>query len=193
MPSSVRTVPEFVQWCKANPKQASFASSGAGGIFHLLGVMFNQATGLDMAHVGYKGGAPALQDLVGGQIAASFNGIGEVMPYHKSGKVRMLATFGPKRSPNTPEIPTMAELGYKDFVVESWVGIFAPAKTPASAVTKLNSAVSDILRSPEFSASVEKLSMEPYANTSSGFASVAKADMERWAPIVKASGFTAED
>lgn len=193
VPAGVRTVADFVQWCKANPGRAAYASSGAGGIFHLLGVMFAQAHGIEMTHVPYKGGAPALTDLVGGQIAASFNGIGEVLPYVRDGKVRTLATFGPKRSLFLPDVPTMVELGRKDFVVASWLGVFAPARTPGAAVARLNQEIGRIVESPEFTATVEKLSMEPLASSQASFAELVKADMERWAPVVKASGFTAED
>ena len=149
VPESVKTVADFVAWAKANPKSAAFASPAAGSMVHFTGVMFNRAAGLDMTHVPFKGGAPAIQDLIGGQIASSMNVLSEALPQHKAGKLRTLATSGAQRSPFMPDVPTFVESGYKEIVAREWFGILVPAKTPADIITKLNAAILHALKSKE--------------------------------------------
>ena len=193
LPSNVNTVPEFVQWCKANPKQASYATTSAGATPHFVGVMLSKATGVDMTAVHYKGGAPALQDLLGGQIPVSMNPVGEVLPYVKSGKIRVLAVTGAKRSMFLPDVPNMVESGYRDIVVEAWLGFFVPSRTPADAVSRLAMAIGEAARSDEVSQSFLKFGNEVSVTTGANFVSLVRSDIERWGPVVKASGFTAED
>ena len=192
VPATVRTLQDFVQWCKSNPKDAAFASSGLGGGFHFMGIRLNRALGINMKHVPYKGGAPAMQDLAGGQIASSPAALGAVLPLMKAGKFRPLVTFSETRSELIPDVPTMVELGYKDFVVEQWVGVFAPAKTPASTVSKLNAAITDVLRSKDFIERTKNFGeVNPY--TPAAFAALIKSDLDRWRDVVKASGYVAEE
>ena len=193
VPEHVRTLADFVGWTKTNPQKAAFGSSGLGGGFHFVGVRMNRALELDMMHVPYKGGAPLLQDLVGGQIASSPVALGSVLPFVQSGKVRVLAIFSPTRSPLMPDVPTMVELGYKDFIVEQWVGIFAPANTPQAIVKRLNSAVNEIQRSKEFTDGISKLGFETLPNTPESFRALIRSESDSWAQVVKASGYVAEE
>ncbi len=193
LPASVTNVQQFIAWCKANPKQASFASATAGSASHFTGVMLSRAAGVDILHVPYKGGALALQDLIGGQIPVSTNGIGEVLPQLKSGKLRVLATTGAQRSRFLPDVPTLAESGLPDVVVETWFGVFMPAKTPADAVAKASAAINAVVQRPEVRDGFAMLAAETLQSTPAGFATALKTDIERWGPIVKTSGFTADE
>ena len=129
VPASVKTLGDYVQWCKANPDKASYGTTSAGATPHFAGVMLSNEAKVPMNPVHYRGGAPAMQDVVGGHIPASVNPISESMPLHKAGTIRILAVTGAKRSQFLPDVPTMKEQGY-DVVVESWLGVFLPAKAP---------------------------------------------------------------
>jgi tripartite-type tricarboxylate transporter receptor subunit TctC len=192
VPDSVKTLSDFVAWCKANPGKASYGTTAAGGTPHFVGVMLANEAGVPMTPVHYRGGAPALQDLLGGHVAASVNPISEILPSAKSGTLRVLAVSGARRSSFLPEVPTMTEAGY-NVVVESWLGVFVPAKTPADTVAALSGAIADAVNSPQMAESLAKIGNLPAFQTPAEFAAVVKADVARWAPIVKASGFVAED
>lgn len=193
LPDNVKTVSEFVQWCKANPAKATYATTSAGATPHFVGVMLSRAANLDITPVHYKGGAPALQDLLGGQIPVSVNPVGEILPYARAGKVRVLATTGPARSRFLPDVPNMVESGYKDIVVEAWLGFFAPAKTPPATVARLSAAIGEAVKADEVVQSFLKFGNEVAYVAPAAFATLVREDIERWGPIVKASGFTAED
>ena len=155
--------------------------------------MLSKAIGVDLLHVPYKGGAPALQDLMAGQIPVSINPIGEVLPQLKSGRVRVLATTGTQRSRFLPEVPTLFEAGLRDMVVESWLGVFMPGKTPPETVAKASTWINAALQTPELREGYAGIAMETVQSTPASFTTTIKADIERWGPIVKASGFTAEE
>ena len=192
VPASVRTVADFVQWCQANPKRAVFgAPSGSGQ--HFAGAMFARAAGIVLELIPYKGGAPQVQDLLGGHIPASVNPVAEVLPHAQSGKVRVLATTGARRSPSLPDVPTMLELGYKDVLFQDWLGMFAPAGTPSAIVTRLNAAMAEVIKTDKSAEGLTKLGMEPEIVTAERFAEMVKADFERYRAIVQATGFTADD
>ncbi|WP_137919568.1 tripartite tricarboxylate transporter substrate-binding protein [Hydrogenophaga sp. 2FB] len=193
VPSSVHTVPELVKWLQAHPDKADYASSGPGGVLHLLGVMFSQATGVQMTHVPFRGSAPALQALAGGHVAVSFNAVGEALPFKSSGSVRPLATFGAKRSRYLPDTPCMVELGYPHVQADTWLGVFAPPRMPQPLVDQWNARINSAVNTSDYAASLEKLSMEPVTLSPTALASLVKSDIARWAPIVKASGFTADE
>jgi tripartite-type tricarboxylate transporter receptor subunit TctC len=192
VPDSVKTLSDFVAWCKANPGKASYGTTAAGGTPHFVGVMLANEAGVPMTPVHYRGGAPALQDLLGGHVAASVNPISEILPSAKAGTLRVLAVSGARRSSFLPEVPTMTEAGY-NVVVESWLGVFVPAKTPADTVAALSAAIADAVKSAQMAESLAKIGNLPAFQTPAEFAAVVKADVARWAPIVKASGFVAED
>ena len=148
---------------------------------------------VDLSPVHYKGGAPALQDLIGGQVPMSINPIGELLPQLKGGKLRVLAVTSPQRSKFLPDVPTMAESGFPNIVISPWLGFFAPAKTAPDVVKRLANGVTDATQHGEAQIGMLKLGMEPQAMSPAAFREVVRQDLERWAPIVKASGFTAED
>jgi tripartite-type tricarboxylate transporter receptor subunit TctC len=193
VPPSVRSARDYVDWAKANPKQAFYATTSAGGTPHFVGVMLARDSGVELSPVHYKGGAPALQDLLGGQVPMSINPVGEILPYARSGKLRVLATTGAQRSRFLPEVPTMAESGYRDIVLAPWLGFLAPARIPAETLSRLAVAIVEATQAPDVAQSFEKFGNEPASGSPASFAATLKADLERWAPIVKASGFTAED
>jgi len=193
VPDTVKTPDDFIAWCKAHPAQAAFASTSAGATPHFAGLMFSKAAGLPLLHVPYKGGAPALQDLMGGQIASSFNPIGEVLPQLKSGRVRVLATTGAQRSRFMPDAPTMKEAGFNDVVAEVWLGVVMPAGTPDTVVSKASGYINEALRSDATRETYAKFGMDPMQGTPESFAALIKSDLAAWGPVIQASGFTAED
>jgi tripartite-type tricarboxylate transporter receptor subunit TctC len=193
VPESVKTPTDFIVWCKANPKQAAFASTSAGATPHFAGLMFSRAADVPILHVPYKGGAPALQDLMGGQIASSFNPVGEVLPQLKSGKVRVLATTGRERNKFMPDVPTLVELGFKEVVAEVWLGIFMPANTPSAIVEKTSIVINEALKSPELKETYAKFGMDAMQGTPQSFAALIRRDIAMWEPVIKSSGFTAEE
>ena len=193
VPDNVKTVADFVAWARANPKQAAFSSSAAGATPHFAGVMFARAAGIELLHVPYKGGAPAMQDMLGGQMASGFPGVGEALAQLNTGRLRVLATTGAQRSKFLPDVPTMAESGYKDVVAEVWVGVFMPPKTPPAIVAQASDVINDAIKTAEFRTLYAKFAMEPLPGTPESFAALIKADIAAWGPIVKASGFSADD
>ena len=191
VPDSVKTLADFVQWCKANPEKAVYATTAAGGTPHFVGMMLANAAGIAMNPVHYRGGAPALQDLIGGHVPAAVNPISESMTQAKAGTIRILAVTGSQRSSFLPDVPTMREAGY-DVAVESWLGAFLPAKTPAGIVNALSAAIADAAKSPQMSESLAKFGNTTAFQSPADFAATVKADIARWAPVVKASGFKVE-
>ncbi len=193
VPESVKTVSEFVQWARSDPKRAFFADTAAGATPHFTGVMLSRAAGIELTAVHYKGGGPAMQDLIGGQVPMSVNPVSEVLPNVTARKIRVLATTGTERSKFFPDAPTMIESGYKDVVVAGYTGFYMPAKTPPQIVAKFNSIVSGLLATEDMRQSLAKLGSDAFASTPDEFGQIIRRELERWGPIVKASGFTAED
>ena len=189
VPDSVKTLRDFVEWCKANPTKANFATTSAGGTPHFIGVMVANEAKTQINPVHYRGGAPALQDLVGGHIAASVNPLSEILSQAK-GSIRMLAVTVSKRSPFLPDVPTIRESGY-NVVLDTWFGIFAPAKTPPEIVQALNTQLLELSRSKDMADAWARVGAEPHHQTPAQFAETVKADVQRWAAVVKASGFVA--
>ena len=193
VPESVKTLPELVAWFKANPKNAFFASPAAGATPHFVGVMFAKAAGIELTHASYRGDAPGIQDLIGGQVAASVNNIGVVLPHLKSGRVRVIATSGGKRSRFTPNVPTFVEAGFKDVQAQEWFGLFAPAKTPQAVVDAYAKAIEDVVKMPDVAQKFAEFSFEPAAVKTGDFAALLKSEHNRWSGVVKASGFQLEE
>ena len=191
VPAEIKTLSDFVAWAKANPDKATYATTAAGGTPHFTGLMLSQESKVPMTPVHYKGGAPALQDLIGGHVSSSINPVGETLPFAKAGSVRVLAVTSPKRSVFLPDVPTMKESGY-NVVIEAWLGVMVPSKTSADIVAKLNQAVKQTFSAPDVVEKLAVLGNEPAYQTPAEFAATLRADLERWAPIVKASGFVAD-
>ena len=145
VPSNVTTLAQFIEWCRANPKLATYGSPGAGTRPHFLGVTLARAAGIEFVHLPYKGGAPAIQDLLGGQIPATISVFANAFPHVQSGSLRALAITAPQRSPLLPNVPTAREAGYPGMEAVEWFGLFAPAKTPIDIVSALHAAVQQAL------------------------------------------------
>jgi tripartite-type tricarboxylate transporter receptor subunit TctC len=193
VPRDVRTLADFIQWCKANPKLASYGTSGAGSMLHFAGMMLARAAKLDFTHVPYKGASPALQDLLGGQVASTVGVLGIALPHIQAGNLRALAMTGATRSSFLPDVPTLTEAGFSGLEITEWQGLFVPAKTPPAVVDALNRSVRDALDTAEVKAGLIKLSFEAGGTSPEQFAEIVRADIARWEPIVKASGFTPEN
>jgi len=186
------TVAELVAHAKANPGKVNFSSGGIGVLPHLIGEWFKARAGIDIVHVPYRGGGPSINDLVGGQVQMTFEGVSVLRPLIESGRLRALAVTSAQRLPQLPDLPTMVESGFPDFVSVSWTGLLAPARTPREIVEKLNAQINTGLASPEFQAAMARLSNEPLGGTPRDFADTIKADIAKWAPLVQAIGLKAE-
>jgi tripartite-type tricarboxylate transporter receptor subunit TctC len=182
---------ELVTWLKANPAQGSYGTPGAGALPHFLAVSFGKSAGLDIRHVGYRGSAAALIDLIGGQIPLLVTTTADVLESHKSGRIKVLATSAADRSPFLPEVPTLKEAGF-DLVASGWYGVFAPAGTPEAAVARLSAGVAGAVQSPQVKERLLALGLVPTGTSAAELGRIQKADSELWAPAVKASGFTPE-
>lgn len=183
---------EYAALVKKDPKAGNYASASAGSIPHFLGVMFARTAGIELTHVPYKGTAPALTDLVGGQIAAAVMTVPDIAQLQRAGKVRALAVAGAKRSDALPDVPTFREQGF-DLEGTGWYAVFAPAATPKETVDRLSRQIAQATQAPDVRAWIEKGGMEPTGTTPAELAAILKADYDRWGPVIKASGFTSED
>jgi tripartite-type tricarboxylate transporter receptor subunit TctC len=183
---------DYVALVKTDPKAGNYASAAAGSIPHFLGVMFARTAGIEMTHVPYKGTAPALTDLVGGQIAAAVMTVPDIAQLQRAGKVRALAVAGAKRSEALPDVPTFREQGF-DLEGTGWYAVFAPAATPKETVDRLSRLIAQATQSPDLRAWIEKGGMEATGTTPAQLAAIVRADYDRWGPVIKASGFTSAD
>jgi len=183
----------FIAWAKTNPGKVSFASTGPGTPGHFAGVMLSQAAGLDLIHVPYRGGGPALSDLIGGQVNTFFATVGIAGDTLKSGPVRVYAVTSQQRVPMLPEAPTFTELGYPNVVAYVWTGLVAPAGTPQPILDKLNREIVAALKHPDSVQKLRATNQEPVGSTISEFTAFMRADRERWQAAVKASGFRAAE
>ena len=183
-----KTVKELIALAKARPDALSFASSGSGGVSHLVGEMFKAQAGVQMLHVPYKGDAPALADLVGGQVSLEFGTALSFLPYIESGRLKALAVTSQKRSQVMPNVPTVAESGLNGFEALQWFGVFAPAGTRADVVTRLNGEIVKILHTADMRERLNKLASEVMANSPQEFAAFQKGEIAKWAKVVKDSG-----
>ena len=193
VPTAVRSIEDFIGWCKANPKDASYGTSGAGSMPHFAGVMLARAAAFEFVHVAYKGAAPAIQDLLGGHIAANLSVISTPLASIQAGQLRSLATTGAMRSPFLPDVPTLVEAGFKDLAIEEWLGVFLPPKASEPIKGKLNAAIRAAVRTKSFKESLAKFAFNEGGESSVEFAATIRADLVRWQPIVAASGFTATE
>ena len=190
VPAQVKTLQDFIAWAKANPGQANIADTSAGATPHFTGVMLAHEAKIKLTPVHYRGGAPAMEDLIGGHVPASVNPVSEVMAFAKAGSIRALAVTGSKRVPFLPDVPTMKEQGF-DVVVESLPGVFVPAKTPAPVVAALNAAMRKAVASQDVIGSLAKFGTEPASMTTAEYTAWIRKEIARWGPVVKASGFQA--
>ena len=188
----VTNVKELIALAKQKPGQLTFASSGTGNATHLTFELFKARAGIDIVHVPYKGGGPAMADLVGGQVLFSFASMASAVPFVRSGRLRAVAVSGAERSALFPEVPTVAESGLPGFASEDWQGILAPAKTPEDVVQKLNVEIGRILLLPEVKAKLQAAGFEPKPSTPEGFGQFIQAETLKWAKLLKGIGIKAQ-
>lgn len=184
----VRTLADYVRYAKEQPKGATFASSGSGSSIHLSGEMFKMASEGNMLHVPYRGSAPAVADLIGGQVDSMFDNAPSSMPHVQGGRLRAIAITSAKRSPLLPDVPTIAESGYPGFDVQSWFGLAAPAGTPKAIVDKLNAELNKAISHPDVRKRLTDLAATPEPGTPDQFRGFIAAETKRWHDVVKASG-----
>jgi len=182
---AAKTLAEFVALAKANPGKFSFGSSGVGGMHHLSGEMFRMLAGIDIAHVPYKGGAPAAADLLAGHILMMFELTYAALPSIKAGRLRPLAVTTDARLPMLPEVPTFAESGYPALVVSNWQGVIAPRNTPRDIIDRINRSVNDVLAMAPVRDSILSQGNEIGGGTPESFTALIRAEIPRWAKVVK--------
>jgi tripartite-type tricarboxylate transporter receptor subunit TctC len=181
-----RTIAELV--AAARKEQLTYGSAGNGSVNHLLGEMFGSAAGVKLQHVPYRGAAPAMQDLIGGRIHLVFTSLPSVSGAIKQGTLRPIAVTSARRAASFQDIPTIAEAGFRDFDVNPWFGLFAPARTPPQVIARINADVNEILQSRDVQERFMGQGAEPYLTSPQEFARVLKADIQKWGQVVKASG-----
>jgi tripartite-type tricarboxylate transporter receptor subunit TctC len=186
-----KTPKELVAWLKANPSKAQFGSPGAGALPHFFGLMFGKAAGIEMTHIAYKGGAPAIADLLGDQIPIVSSTASEFLDLHKAGKLRVIATSDVERSLGYTDVPTFKESGF-DIVGTSWYAMFAPAKTPDDVVERMNKAVVTAIRMPDVRERLITVGLNPTGTTAAELGKIQREAAKTWEPVIKASGFTAD-
>ncbi|MHA7598731.1 Bug family tripartite tricarboxylate transporter substrate binding protein [Alicycliphilus sp. T452] len=187
-----KTVKELIAYAKANPGKVTFGSPGSGASPHVSGELFRTMTGTDLLHVPYKGSAPAMTDLLGGQISIMFDNMPSAIQHVRSGKLRPIAVTTAKRSPELPDVPTIAEAGVPGYEAMSWFGMFAPAATPKPVLDKLNAALVKVLNQPDVKKKIAEQGGDVVAETPAQFAAFIKAESAKWGKVVKESGATVD-
>jgi tripartite-type tricarboxylate transporter receptor subunit TctC len=181
------SVAEFVAYAKANPTKISYASAGAGTLPHLFGELLKQRTGIEMLHVPYRGSAPAITDLLAGQVHMYIDNTRNVLSFVQAGKLRALAVTSETRVAELPDLPTMPESGYGEFLATYWNGVLAPAGTPAAVIDRLNAAINASLTTAEVQASMARLGMVPKIGSPQDFAGQIAAEFAKWTAVAKAA------
>ncbi len=186
--SKFKTLADVVAAAKASPGTVTYGSPGNGTSIHLAGDLFEKAAGIKLSHIPYKGSNPALMDALAGNVDLLLSSVPSAMAQIKSGKLRALAVTSTKRSSSLPDVPTVAESGFKDFDVSTWYGVFAPAGTPAAVVTTLNTEINKLLATPDMKAAIQAQGAESQAMTPAQLSTLLKNDYAKWKGIVEASG-----
>jgi tripartite-type tricarboxylate transporter receptor subunit TctC len=187
-----KSVKELIAYARANPGKVTFASSGSGTSIHLSGEMFQQMAGVEMQHIPYKGSAPALTDLLGGQTAVMFDNMPSVIGHVRAGKLRPIAVTTPNRSPAVPDVPTIAESGVPGYSATSWFGLLAPTGTPAPVMARLHGSILKALADPEVKKKLAEQGAEPHGEKPEQFAEFIRSETAKWGQTVKVSGATAD-
>ena len=188
----VRTIPEFVAYVRAQPQPLSYASAGIGSLTHLSMALFLKRAGIDMVHVPYKGGAPAMSDVVAGHVPVIFSNLSDALPQAAAGNIRLIGVSSEKRAPQIPDVPTVAEQGYPNFRTLTWNGLMAPAGTPPQIVGQLAGEVERAAKTPAFAEQLNRLGVDALGNNPAEFATLIAADIPLWAEAVKIAGVRQE-
>jgi tripartite-type tricarboxylate transporter receptor subunit TctC len=186
------SVAELVAYAKANPGKLNYSTGGAGTLPHLTAELFKQLTGTDIVHVPYKGGGPALTDVVAGQVPMTFDTLGTSLQFIRDGRLKALAVSNPTRLPELPNVPSMPELGYAAIDSGAWVALLAPLGTPPAILARLNQAANAALESPQMKEALTRLSAQPRGGTPEDLARHMKAEHDKWGPIVAKLGLKEE-
>jgi len=187
-----KSLADVIEISRKNPNGLSYGTSGAGGTPHIAGELFKQKSGANLVHIPYKGGGQALLDLLGGNIPLVYTAVAGANQYVSSGRIKAIAVSSAKRNLGMPDVPTFTEAGIKDFVIDDWVGLLAPAKTPKPIIMKLNQALNEILNSTGGKARLFAMGITPTPGTPEKFGEQIKGDLIRFAPIVKAANVKSE-
>ncbi|MFN6992733.1 MAG: Bug family tripartite tricarboxylate transporter substrate binding protein [Aquincola tertiaricarbonis] len=188
----VKTLAEFIAKAKAEPGKLDFASTGAGSASHLAGELLNQRAGIDIVHIPYKGGAPALQDLLGGRVASYYSTPATAAPHIETGKLVPLATTGLQRSEFMPNVPTVAESGFPGFSATNWYAFVAPGKTPAAVLDRWNTELVKALRDPEVKAELDRHGLTPAPGSRKQLADYIASESKTWGELVRQRGIKAD-
>ena len=189
----VKNMNEFIAWARSNPGKYNFASYGTGSTAHLLAAMLNQDAKVDLIHVPYKGVPAAVQAVLGGEVVATLSDLGSVQPHVASGRLRILAATGTKRSIFSTDVPTFQEEGISGFSTSIWTGFFAPAGTPNAVLDKIAADVAGALATADVQAGFRKLTLEPSSNTPAEFRNLVRQEVEFWEKVIKQAGITVTD
>jgi tripartite-type tricarboxylate transporter receptor subunit TctC len=188
----VKTVADLVELARAKPGQLNFGSGGNGTMTHLSGELLKLMTGVQLTHVAYKGAAPAITDVMSGQVQLAFAALPGALPQIKAGRVRAIAVTTTRRSPSAPDVPTVAESGVPGYEASNWYGVLAPAATPAPIVGRLNAEIGRALREAEVADALRRQGLDPLPSTPEEFARYLKADIAKWTKVIRAAGIRAE-
>lgn len=186
--SGIKSVADMAAWVKANPDKATYAIPGAGTIPHFIGNSLSKAVGVDMKRLPYRGGAPAINELIGGHIPLSVGTLADALQQHNAGTIRMIASSGGTRSKFTPDVPTLKESGF-DIVADSWYGLWAPKGTAAGITSELNKAVVAALAKPDVIARLDSIGLVATGTSAADLTNIMRANVTRWKPIIDESGY----
>jgi tripartite-type tricarboxylate transporter receptor subunit TctC len=184
----VNSVQDLIKLAKAKPGSINYGSSGAGTSVHLSMELFKSMTGTQMTHIAYKGSAPVVTDLIGGQVDVMFDNIPNVIQHVRGGRMKALAVSGAKRAASAPDVPTVIESGVPGYDVSVWFGVLAPAGTPRDIVMRLNSEILKIIATPDVTDKFVKQGVEPRTGTPEQFGDLLKSEVPRWARVIKEAG-----
>ena len=187
-----KSVPELVAYAKNRPGKLNFGSAGTGTSTHLAAELFKSVAGIEVVHVPYKGGAAALTDVIAGQVAYYFGTLPSSLPLAKAGKIRALGVTSLKRSPAAPDVPTIAEAGYRGFETAAWYGLMLPAGAPREIIARLNAATMVVLALPDIRERLVQEGSEPMGNTPAQFGAYIKSEIAKWSAVVKAANLKAD-
>ncbi len=191
--TGAKTFAEYATFLKGNPGKATYGIPATGSLPHFFGVMLGRALDVTYTAVPYRGGSPLNTDLVAGQVPAGIDALVDFTELHKAGKIAVLGTSGVARAPQTPDVPTFTELGFKDIAGTGWFGVFAPAKTPEAIIARYNQVIAGMLRQPEVVQRLTALAIEPAGGSPADLARQMTDDRAKWGPVIKASGYKPEE